>query len=359
MKFSIIIIHYKNIVDTINCIKSILKQTYKNFEIIIFDNSNQGNFENEIRKIYKKNNLKIITSKKNQGYAGGVYQAEKKAKGDIILILNNDTIINKKMLLLANYEFKKKNSADIMQPMLVQNSKFSDSFGVYSTPTTFLYHLCLFSDYKKNNFKNSLYIFSVKGAAMLVKKKVFAKIGTFYPFFWNYYEETDFCHRAWICGFKTIFNPKLGLVYHAVGKSSAEYSKGVLFYHNFKNKFFSNLVNYSALNLPLVIFKHILILIVCAFVFFINKNYSTGIFIIKSFFWPLLNARLVLKERKKVQRNRVLSDSKIDIYTKFYPPIQYYFKFLKKMIANNNNKKRFLDEKKANEEINRKFLVLN
>jgi GT2 family glycosyltransferase len=98
MKFSIIIIHYKNILDTKNCLKSILKQTYKNFEIIIFNNSNQGNFENEIKKIYKTNNLKIITSKKNQGYAGGVYQAEKKAKGDIILILNNDTVINKKML---------------------------------------------------------------------------------------------------------------------------------------------------------------------------------------------------------------------------------------------------------------------
>jgi GT2 family glycosyltransferase len=359
MKYSIIIIHYKNILDTKNCLKSILKQTYKNFEIIIFNNSNQGNFENEIRKIYKTNNLKIITSKKNQGYAGGVYQAEKKAKGDIILILNNDTIINKKLLLLATDEFKKKNSADIMQPMLVQNSKVSDSFGVYSTPTTFLYHLCLFSDYKKNNFKNSLYLFSVKGAAMFVKKKVFTKIGSFYPFFWNYYEETDFCHRAWICGFKTIFNPKLGLVYHLVGSSSAQYSKGLLFYHNFKNKFFSNLVNYSALNLPLVIFKHILILIICAFAFTFNKNYSTGIFIIKSFFWPLLNVRLVLKERKKVQKNRVLSDSKIDIYTKFTPPIQYYFKFLKRMIVNNNTQKKFLLEKNMNEEIKKKFLVLN
>ena len=73
--------------------KSVINQTYKNFEHIIIDNQSKDNTISIINKIYKENNradaLHII-SEPDKGIADAFNKGIKNAKGEIIAILNSD-----------------------------------------------------------------------------------------------------------------------------------------------------------------------------------------------------------------------------------------------------------------------------
>ena len=61
MKASIVVANYNNAKFVPDCINSINSQTYKNYEIIFFDDNSKDESINEIKR-YKK--IKIIRNKK-------------------------------------------------------------------------------------------------------------------------------------------------------------------------------------------------------------------------------------------------------------------------------------------------------
>ncbi len=71
-KLGIVVLNYKNYNDTIKCVNSILAQKDILLEIVIVDNGSNNNSFIELKKIFGKlNNIKIIKSKNNLGYARG------------------------------------------------------------------------------------------------------------------------------------------------------------------------------------------------------------------------------------------------------------------------------------------------
>ena len=74
-------------------VKSVINQTYKNFEHIIIDNQSKDNTISIINKIYRENNLLSslhIISERDTGIANAFNKGIKNAKGEIIGILNSD-----------------------------------------------------------------------------------------------------------------------------------------------------------------------------------------------------------------------------------------------------------------------------
>ncbi len=92
-KVSIVILSYNNLRYTLDCLESILTQSsYPNFEVILIDNASP---ELEVREALGKledPRLRIVLNEENKGYAGGNNQGMAMARGDIIILLNNDTI---------------------------------------------------------------------------------------------------------------------------------------------------------------------------------------------------------------------------------------------------------------------------
>ncbi|MDP4145742.1 MAG: glycosyltransferase [Bacillota bacterium] len=98
-KFSFVILHFKNLKDTIKCIQSIMETIlYSNYNIVIVDNgSNDGSGE-YLKKLYKdRNYINVIIKSENLGFAKGNNIGYKFAKydlnADFICLLNNDIII--------------------------------------------------------------------------------------------------------------------------------------------------------------------------------------------------------------------------------------------------------------------------
>lgn len=98
-----VILHYQNIVDTINCVESILKlKNKKNIQlnIILVDNKSPNNSGIELKQKYEENsNINVLLLDKNYGFskANNIgYQKALECNPDLILMSNNDILINDK-----------------------------------------------------------------------------------------------------------------------------------------------------------------------------------------------------------------------------------------------------------------------
>src|SRR3990167_8114157 len=139
-KVSIIIVSWNGLNFLKNCLKSLYKIDYPNFEVIIVDN---GSFDNSIEYI-KRNypQVKLITNRRNVGFAEANNIGYKVADGKYILFLNNDTTVTKSFLTnLIKVIEEEKDLGGVQAKILTMSDKRRlDSAGSFLTNTGFLYH---------------------------------------------------------------------------------------------------------------------------------------------------------------------------------------------------------------------------
>jgi GT2 family glycosyltransferase len=89
---SIIIVNYNGLKFLKNCLDSLGKTKYDQFEVIFVDNASSDGSTNYVEKNYPW--VKVIRLKKNVGFAMGNIIGFKYTIGDYIVLLNNDTIVH-------------------------------------------------------------------------------------------------------------------------------------------------------------------------------------------------------------------------------------------------------------------------
>lgn len=110
--FSFIILHYKNIEETIECLTYLQKLDLSNSHIIIVDNNTLSTSEEKLIKKFTKDILKLD---QNYGFAKannkGIEYAKKKYNSKFYIVMNNDVYISDKNFLniiandYENYHF--------------------------------------------------------------------------------------------------------------------------------------------------------------------------------------------------------------------------------------------------------------
>lgn len=263
-KVYIILLNYNSWQDTIECLESVLKSDYKNYQIIVVDNDSpnnsmdyiinwaegkqevnynencqlkhlskpfekkpleyifyaQKNLNAENIEKYKKlnNSLIFIQAGENRGFAGGnnigIKYALAKDDFEYIWLLNNDTVIEKNSLssLVA---YAKKNQLGISGSSLMyyDNPKKIQAYGGHINK--FFGTCSHIIDIK--DIQNKLDY--IVGASFLIDKKVIDKIGLLPEEYFLYYEETDYCFNARNNGFKLGIDIE-SIVYHKEGVST-------------------------------------------------------------------------------------------------------------------------------------------
>ena len=114
---SIIILNYNAGELLINCVESVFQTKYSNFEVIVVDNISSDNSHKKCKEKFEK--IQLIENSKNYGYCEGNNIGIRKAKGEFIVILNPDTIVESNWL----------------DEFLIAYSKFGD--GLVSTKNSF------------------------------------------------------------------------------------------------------------------------------------------------------------------------------------------------------------------------------
>lgn len=99
MMLSVIIINYQSAQYTNQCVESIFTSTSNlEFEVILVDNSDQMTELSVILQKYPE--LRYIKTERNLGFAGGNNVGIAQAKGEFILLLNNDTVVNDQSIVI-------------------------------------------------------------------------------------------------------------------------------------------------------------------------------------------------------------------------------------------------------------------
>jgi GT2 family glycosyltransferase/glycosyltransferase involved in cell wall biosynthesis len=96
-KVSIVVITYNNLNLSVQCINSILRNTtWPNYQLIIVDNGSEDGTCDYLERLHQEvPSVKIILNPDNRGFAAANNQGLREADGDVLLLLNNDTVVPK------------------------------------------------------------------------------------------------------------------------------------------------------------------------------------------------------------------------------------------------------------------------
>jgi GT2 family glycosyltransferase len=226
MKFSIIIINYKTKELTTACINSILKNFIDGeYEVMVVDNGSQDGSVGFLEKEFR-NKIIIISNEQNLGFGSANNIGSKKAKGEFLFFLNSDTLITSDFLGVVFDAFQKNKSLGAVAPKLIMENGEEQTYAYGKFPSLFSLFVKRHRD-EKNANKNDVDWLS--GAALIIKKKLFEKVGGFDENFFMYFEDMDLCRRVKDLGFKNMTIPAISLV-HLAGRSSENFSRKKMYY---------------------------------------------------------------------------------------------------------------------------------
>jgi len=295
-----------------NCLKSLSKIKYPNWELIVVDNNStdgSGDYSQDLK--YKIKKTKLIKNKENLGFAPANNQGYEVSRGKYVLLLNNDTLVDSSLLNVLVNKMEKDLSVGVIQPKIkmMDNPSYLDNAGSFMTRTGFLQHWG-FGEKDSKQFNKEKEVFSAKGACMFIRRKIIQKVGLFDPVFMSYMEDSDFCWKTWLIGYKVIYYPETYIL-HKVGMSSKRMNQIAINYHSFKNRIRSLVKNLNFFNLFILLVPHIVILIFIGCYYLFKFQFQKANMIFRAIIWNIIHLPSTLKERKKIQALRKQSDSQI------------------------------------------------
>jgi GT2 family glycosyltransferase/cytochrome c-type biogenesis protein CcmH/NrfG len=200
---SIVILTFNQIEYTRKCVASIRKHTPEPHEIIFVDNGSTDGTGAWLKRLVAANrNYRLVENGANLGFAAGNNCGISKARGDFVLLLNNDTVVTAgwlRRLIEAAQQDERiglvgPRSNNVPGPQRVESIDYN--------PET-LEGLEIFSCRMAERWRGrSMSFWRVVGFCMLIKRKVIERIGGLDPLFAvGNFEDDDYCLRAHLSGF--------------------------------------------------------------------------------------------------------------------------------------------------------------
>jgi GT2 family glycosyltransferase len=185
---SIITVNYNGLVYTRDFLKSLRAISYTNIEIFAVDNASSQSID-PLKTEFPE--VIFIESKVNLGFAGGNNLAVLQAKGKYCLLLNNDTELDPHFLEPLVQLMESNSAIGICSAKLLYFSdptliEFAGSNGVnlYTGRGFAIGHKDRDAAVYNSSYKTEL----AHGAAMMISRAVFEKIGLMAELFFLYYE---------------------------------------------------------------------------------------------------------------------------------------------------------------------------
>lgn len=287
----VIVFTYNNedIID--KCLRSVRKQSYKNFSCTVVDDDSDDKTVEIIRKRYPW--VKIVRKEKNTGPTESRNIGIRKTKNKFIAMLDSDVELSKDWLKEQMKLMKDETTGIVGSKLLFPNGKINSAGGCIT-------RLGFGFDRKSSDQEQVSYLCS---AAWLMKRMVADRIGFFDKAYFYPHEDTDFCWRASLAGFKLIYNPKATAI-HMSGKTTKKMAKRVAF-HVTKNRIRSILKNYEFKNILKYLPLHIIL------VFFDILFRGNRLAKARGLTWNIMNIGDTMKRRKEVQSTRKVSDKDV------------------------------------------------
>lgn len=240
-RVSIILVNYNGYEDTVECVESLLQIDYSNYEIIIVDNGSRDDYRRMYEKYHSSTVVAVLDSGENLGFSGGnnVGIRYALAQGcDYILLLNNDTLVEKDFLSSMVFASQEKNDEYAITNKIMyafEKDKIWCAGGNidYKTSRTSAFGI---NEIEKEEYNRIREISFASGCCILIPMKVLDYVGLMKEDYFLYCEDTDYCLRIKKAGFKILYEPK-SKIYHKVNASTNKIA-GIQTYYLVRNKLY-------------------------------------------------------------------------------------------------------------------------
>lgn len=255
-KVSIILLNYKGTKDTLECVESLEKIKYDNFDIIIVDNDSPDDSYEVLKEKLDSKHI-LIKSEDNGGFAKGNnigIEYAMKNNSDFVLLLNNDTLVEEDFLNEMLECYKRHKDAGIIGCKILYESKRDLIWYGGGEINLKRFYGLHYGEREKDSeeFNVEKEVTFSTGCVMLIPAEVIRKAGYLPKEYFLYYEDVDYCMKVQEAGYKIYYCPK-SVVYHKVSASTGgeespfavkwNTRNRIIFMNKYKNKVSS--INYK------------------------------------------------------------------------------------------------------------------
>jgi GT2 family glycosyltransferase len=212
-KVSIIILNWNGLEDTIECLESLKKIAYPNYEVIVVDNGSEGNDAQVLEEKFG-NYIHLIKNDRNYGYTGGnnigIRYALSNSDPDYLLMLNNDIIVAPDFLNHLVAAAAADASIGIVGPKVYYYGfpRHLQTAGARVNMWTGQAPAIGSRQIDAGQYDRQREVDYVFGCCLLAKKEVIQKVGLFDESYFCYYDEIDYCTRAGKAHYKVCYIPE-------------------------------------------------------------------------------------------------------------------------------------------------------
>ena len=206
---TVIVLNYNGGGLLLKCVRSLLNfTTYPNFEILVVDNGSYDNSVVEVKMILGNSRLvRTVVLERNFGYAEGnnIGYMHVSPKTKYVVFMNNDIEVNEDWLTELVKILEMHQDVGAAQPVILTPGKVREGlFGGYLD--VFGYNADKKEREPKPRIPYSECLFAW-GATLITRKELVDKFGLFNPQYFLNFEETDFCWRLRLAGYKVAIIP--------------------------------------------------------------------------------------------------------------------------------------------------------
>jgi glycosyltransferase involved in cell wall biosynthesis len=200
---SVLILTWNRKDDTLETIRSIHEQAYRDLEIVVVDNGSTDGTKEAIRQAYPE--VKLVVLDQNMGAAIGRNAGIAVAQGDIVFCLDSDASPGHDTMTNLARRFQDDPELGVI------NSKIVNAYTREIDRTAGW----AYTEGNKDDQDQEFLSFSFSAGGCAIRKKVFDRVGLFWEWMFFGGEELDYSMRVWDAGYKILYYPT-AIVYHRV-----------------------------------------------------------------------------------------------------------------------------------------------
>ena len=215
-KVTIITVNYNGWRDTCAMIESMARYETYPYEIIVVDNASSGDDAKRIAASHPE--VRVISSKRNLGFAGGNNLALPYAKGKYLFFLNNDTEIKSPILVTLVRRLQDSRVGGVSPLIRYFDNSDAIQYNGYWKLTPITLRNTEPDGWKAHEHTQSCEIDVMHGAAMMIRRDVLDRVGPMREDYFLFYEEFDWSYRILAAGYKIWYEAD-AVIYHKEGQS--------------------------------------------------------------------------------------------------------------------------------------------
>jgi N-acetylglucosaminyl-diphospho-decaprenol L-rhamnosyltransferase len=252
---SVVIVAYNSGATLARCVAALAAQTFGDFELIIVDNDSPQ--REAAPAAANLPGARVIEAGGNLGFAAGVNLGARAALGRWLVMLNPDAYPDPDWLaqLVAASRRHPQVLSFTSRQVMAQDRRVLDGLGDVMSAPGIPYRGGYLTPDPGDSAEGE--VFSPCGAAMMVDRILFLRLGGLDESFFCYCEDVDFGYRLQLAGEPTLLVPT-AVIAHEGSASSGGPKSAFAVFHGTRNRFWVLIKNTPGLLLPVILPLHLL-----------------------------------------------------------------------------------------------------